>query len=140
MGLLSAYSFSSIGKACRRHNVNGFASAWVKSTEHEKSAVAVTTMITFKTAFACLAYSIIIGDSFSAIFKSFGANEFVSNRNNVIVGLTSLLILPLCLLKNLDALKYTSILGLGKSIVVCTYVILLTHNLYLIISGNYVLW
>lgn len=52
------------------------------------------------------------GDSFSQIFASLGLSASISNRSNMIVGLTVLFIFPLCSLKNLDALKYTSILGL----------------------------
>ena len=52
------------------------------------------------------------GDSFSQIFASLGLGPSISNRSNVIVGLTALFIFPLCSLKNMDALKYTSILGL----------------------------
>lgn len=142
MGLVSAYSFSSIGSACKTHNVKTFSAAWAKSTGGTKSAVVISSLITFKTFFACLAYSIVIGmlhfsslrpkpltdmdwptlryflhqgDSFSQIARSFGASPAISGRTPVILGLTSLFIFPLCLLKNLDALKYTSILGLGTA-------------------------
>ena len=52
------------------------------------------------------------GDSFSQIFASLGLSPGICSRSNVIVGLSGLFIFPLCSLKNLDALKYTSILGL----------------------------
>lgn len=112
MGVISAYSFASIGRACRIHNTRGFADAWAKSVD-PKSAVVISSVITFKTFFACLAYSIIIGDSFSSILKSLGLPSFMTARSNVILGLTSLVIFPLCMLKDMDALKTTSILGLG---------------------------
>ena len=99
------------GEACKTHNEKSFAGAWGKSV-NPKSAVFISSIITFKTFFACLAYSIIIGDSFSQIFKSFGLSDVLSGRNNVIIGLTTAFIFPLCCLKKLDALKYTSILGL----------------------------
>eukprot|EP01038_Epipyxis_sp_PR26KG_P006856 gene6856-9390_t len=111
MGLLSAYSFSSIGKICEKYNVRTFSDAWAKSVD-PNSAKFISFIITFKTFFACLAYSIIIGDSFSQIFSSFGLPDALTQRSNVIVGLSSLFIFPLCSLKKLDALKYTSILGL----------------------------
>ena len=60
MGLASAYSFSSIGKACELHGVNTFAEAYAKSF-NVTSGYALSSVITFKTFFACLAYSIIIG-------------------------------------------------------------------------------
>ena len=126
MGLCSAYSFSSIGKACSLHKVSSFADAFAKSL-NLKSGVVISSIITFKTFFACLAYSIVIGDSFSQILSSFKSlPSVVSLRSNVIVGLTSLVIFPLCLLKNLDALKYTSFVGIG-GVVYCAAFMLLRY-------------
>ncbi len=112
MGYVSAYSFSSIGNACRIHNVPTFSQAWAKSVS-PKSAPFISAVVTIKTFFACLAYSIIIGDTFSSIAKSAALPEFLQSRSNMIMCLTALVITPLNLLKNLDALKYTSILGLA---------------------------
>ncbi len=52
------------------------------------------------------------GDSFSQIARSFGAPNFISLRSNMILGMTMIVIFPLCCLQKLDALKYTSMLGL----------------------------
>ena len=112
MSIMSAYSFASIGHACRLHDTRTFSDAWAKSVG-PRYKVVISSVITFKTFFACLAFSIIIGDSFSSIMKSVGASSFFAARNNVILGLTTLVIFPLCMLKNMDALKYTSVLGLG---------------------------
>lgn len=112
MGIMSAYSFASIGHACRLHDTRTFSDAWAKSVG-PKYKVVISSVITVKTFFACLAFSIIIGDSFSSIMKSFGLPQALAARSNVILGLTSLVIFPLCMLKNMDALKYTSVLGLS---------------------------
>ena len=111
MGATSAYSFSSIAHACQLHGVTTFSEAWAKSVS-PRSACLISFIITFKTFFACLAYSIIIGDSFSQILSSLRLPGPLASRNSVIVGLSSLVVLPLCCLRKLDALKYTSILGL----------------------------
>lgn len=111
MGATSAYSFSSIAQACKLHGVTTFSEAWAKSVS-PSSAYLISFIITFKTFFACLAYSIIIGDSFSQILSSLRLPGPLVSRNSVIVGLSSFVVLPLCCLKRLDALKYTSILGL----------------------------
>eukprot|EP01035_Chromulina_nebulosa_P056542 gene56542-77486_t len=111
MGATSAYSFSSIAQACKLHGVTTFSEAWAKSVS-PSSAYLISFIITFKTFFACLAYSIIIGDSFSQILSSLHLPGPLVSRNSVIVGLSSFIVLPLCCLKRLDALKYTSILGL----------------------------
>lgn len=63
MGLASAYSFSSVGKACQLHGVGSFAEAFAKSLGLS-SGRAISTVITLKTFFACLAYSIIIGKQY----------------------------------------------------------------------------
>ena len=68
MGLASAYSFSSIGKACELHGVNTFADAYAKSF-NVTSGYALSSVITFKTFFACLAYSIIIGKRYTCVYK-----------------------------------------------------------------------
>ena len=110
MGVTSAYSFSSIAQACKLHGVTTFSEAWAKSVS-PSSAYLISFIITFKTFFACLAYSIIIGDSFSQILSSIPMGAQFG-RNSVIVGLSTAVILPLCCLKKLDALKYTSVIGL----------------------------
>lgn len=46
------------------------------------------------------------------------------SRTNVIVGLTATLVLPLCLLKKLDALKYTSLLGLSGTVYCAIFMLL----------------
>jgi len=86
----------------------------------------ISSIITFKTFFACLAYSIIIGDSFSSILKAFHLPSSLTSRSNVILGLSSCVIFPLCMLKNMDALKYTSILGLS-GIAYCAVFMLLRY-------------
>lgn len=121
MSLMSAYTFSSIGSACEQHNVRGFADAWGSSVD-KKSAVAISTAVTVKTFFACLAYGIIIGDTFSSLAKSANFPSLLQDRANVIIGITAAIIFPLNLLKNLDALKYTSILGLGGIFYCCLFV------------------
>lgn len=112
MGLISAYSFASIGKACEKHNAKSFAEAWSKSVDPKSSSFLSLTIL-IKTFFASLIFSIIIGDSFSQILSSYGVPKLYSHKCPVILGITSFILLPLCLLKQLDALKYTSALGLG---------------------------
>ena len=65
---------------------------------------------------ASIAYSIIIGDSFSAIFRTFNFPAMMTQRTNVILLMTSLFLLPLSLLKRLNALAPFSLLGLGGTL------------------------
>lgn len=71
------------------------------------AGLAISIMITMKTLFSCLAYTIIIGDSFSSFLKAFGVPTWASDRDTVMWTLMSTIVFPLCLLKSLDALKYT---------------------------------
>eukprot|EP01039_Chlorochromonas_danica_P000091 gene92-98_t len=111
MGAISAYGYSSIGKACAAHKATSFSEVWSKAVSPRTGSL-LNGIIIFKTFFACLAFSIIIGDSFSSIFKSWSLPEAFSQRNNALLILTISVLLPLSLLRKLDALKYTSILGL----------------------------
>jgi sodium-coupled neutral amino acid transporter 11 len=60
MGLISAYSFSLIGKACAQHNTKSFQETWAKSVD-ENSAWMISAGITAMCFLTALAYSIIIG-------------------------------------------------------------------------------
>jgi len=111
MGIMSAFSFSSIGRACDVTGSKSFNEAWGKLI-NKKSAVWLSFLIAFKTLFTCLTYSIVIGDSFSQIIQSFGVNPMIASRTNVILASTGFFIFPLCCQKTLEALKYTSILGM----------------------------
>ena len=60
MGMMSAYSFQSIGRTCAIHGVKTISEAWGKAV-HEGSKRAVLGLVLFKTCLGCLCYSIIIG-------------------------------------------------------------------------------
>lgn len=115
MGLLSAYTFSLIGKSCEKHNAQSFQDAWAKSVD-PKTAWIISAGITSKCLLASLAYTIIIGDSFTALAKTFNLPSILAQRTNVIVALASLVLLPLCSLKSLSSLAPFSLLGLGGSL------------------------
>jgi sodium-coupled neutral amino acid transporter 11 len=115
MGLVAAYTFSLIGKACAEHNATTFQEAWSKSVS-PGTAWMISGGITAKCFFASLMYSIILGDTFSSLAKSFGLPAFAAQRSNVILGLTSFVLFPLCSLKSLNSLAPFSLLGLGGTL------------------------
>ena len=115
MGLLAAYTFSLIGRACERHGAKTFKDAWSKSVD-PNSAWMISGAITAKCFFASLAYSIIIGDSFTALAKTFDLPEIFCVRRNVILLMTTLVLFPLNSLKSLSALAPFSLLGLGGTL------------------------
>lgn len=67
-GLVAAYTFSLIGKVCKEHDSTSFQDAWAKSVS-PKTAGLISGSITALCFLASLAYSIIIGDSFTSLFK-----------------------------------------------------------------------
>lgn len=109
IGILSGYGFSLIGRVCAFTGSSSYKEAWEKSIGKETSVIAAASC-TFKTVCATMAYSMILADTFRAIFSSVGWNL---TRSNTLFGITSLILLPLCLLKNLSALTPFSLLGVA---------------------------
>jgi amino acid permease len=64
-----------------------------------------------KTLFSCLGYSIVIGDTFVGILRSAGIE---ASKPVVLVSMTCCILLPLCSLRNLSVLGYTSLIGSGS--------------------------
>ena len=112
LGSIAAYCFSSIGKACDIHQTKSFQDVWAKSV-NARTAWIVSAGITAKCLMASLACSIIIGDTFTALAQTFGFSSFFQNRRNIIILLTSTVLLPLCSMENLSALAPFSILGMS---------------------------
>lgn len=107
IGGLSGYGFSLIGRVCHYTGSTSYREAWEKSIGQETSIVPAASC-TFKTTCATLAYSMILADTFRAIFATAG---LTLSRSNTLMSITSLILLPLCLLKNLSSLAPFSLLG-----------------------------
>jgi hypothetical protein len=67
-GIVAGYSFSAIGRICKENNANTFQEAWEKVV-NPKTAWLISGSITALCFLASLAYSIILGDSFSSLFQ-----------------------------------------------------------------------
>lgn len=115
MGVVAAYSFSLIGQACEQHNASSFQDAWAKSVD-PNSAWTISAGITAMCFLASIAYSIIIGDSFTSLAATFNLPAFFAKRSNIILAISSLVLLPLCSMKSLAALAPFSLLGLGGTL------------------------
>jgi hypothetical protein len=77
-GIMAAYSFSIIGRVCEHHRVNTFQDAWAKSIS-VKSSWIVSSIVMSLCFLGSLAYSIIIGDSFTSLFQVFLLNAMLSS-------------------------------------------------------------
>lgn len=108
IGGLSAYCFSLIGRVCAYTGSTSYRGAWEK-TVSEKSSWLPAFTCTFKTSTAVLAYSMILADTFKALIATAG---YTVTRTQSLFGITGIVILPLCLLKNLASLAPFSLLGI----------------------------
>jgi hypothetical protein len=102
IGILSGYGFALIGKVCAYTGAKSYRDAWSK-TVGESTAWIPAFSTTAKTFLACLAYSMVLADTFSNLLKTV--------RNPTLLGTTLFVLLPLCLLKNLKSLAPFSLLG-----------------------------
>jgi amino acid permease len=107
IGGLSAYGFALIGRCCAYTNTRSYRDAW-SATVSPSSSWIPATAVTFKTICATLAYSMILGDTFVSLLSTAG---IASSKLPVTIGLTSAILLPLCLMKNLSSLAPFSLVG-----------------------------
>jgi len=109
MGIASSYMFSLIGRVCSYTGATSYREAWDKSISPKTSWIAAGAC-TSKTLLATIAYSMILGDTFQALFQTLLGKQFA--RSSVILGITGTCLLPLCLLKDLASLAPFSLLGI----------------------------
>ena len=90
-------------------NNTSYGEAW-------KESVGESSASTFMTCSACLAYSMILADTFCSLLRT-------KERTKVLLSITSVLLLPLCWMKDLASLAPFSllgVLGMGYTAVVMT--------------------
>lgn len=108
IGGISGYCFSLIGRVCSYTGAKSYREAWAESIGPKTSWIAAGTC-TFKTAMANLCYSMILADTFKALLATAG---YTVSRSNTLFGITGIVLLPLCLMKNLSSLAPFSLLGI----------------------------
>ena len=102
IGILSGYGFQLIGKVCAYTGATSYREAWSKSVGPGSSWIPAWST-TCKTFLACLAFSMVLADTFSSLLET--------SRNETLLGVTLLVLLPLCLMKNLKSLAPFSLVG-----------------------------
>lgn len=107
IGMLSGYGFGLIGRSCALTKTTSYRDAWSASISRETSWIPAWS-VTLKTIAATLAYSMILGDTFQSLFLAAGLQL---TKSQTLIGVTGLVLLPLCLLKNLSSLAPFSLLG-----------------------------
>lgn len=109
IGGINAFFFSLIGRVCSWTGATSYRDAWERTMGPESSQ-SVAIVVTLKTALSCLAYSMILADSFQALGIAAGLVDIT--RAQALGGVTVLALLPLCMLQDLTALTPYSFLGL----------------------------
>lgn len=107
LGVWSGWTFYKLGEMCDRNNALTFSELGEK-VSGKGFAKLLTSSCVIKTFFSCLVYSLVICDSWTQILVGFG---FDFRREQVLLGMTLFVLLPLCLMEDLSILAYTSLLG-----------------------------
>lgn len=107
--LLSAYCFVTVARVVEATGASSWAEAWSK-TVGERSSWLPALFVGGLCFSAQLQYTMILGDTFSAIFGGLGL-PWLGTRTGSILALTGLVTLPLSLLPNMSMLRYSSSLG-----------------------------
>jgi Transmembrane amino acid transporter protein len=102
MGILSGFGFSLIGRVCAYTGARSYREAWSRSVGHSTSWIPAWST-TCKTFLACLAYSMVLGDTFSNLLET--------ERNETLLFVTLIILTPLCLKRDLKSLAPYSLLG-----------------------------
>jgi amino acid permease len=108
IGAISAYTFSMIARVCAFTGATSYADAWDR-TRGKRTAWIVAASSALDCLAGNLAYSMVLADTSKDLLAALGI--FVT-RSNALLGLTSLVLLPLCLVKNLSSLAPFSLVGI----------------------------
>lgn len=109
-GSLSAYTLVSIARACEATGASSFRAIWAR-TLGAKTAWVIDAGITFLCFGCCIFYAAFIGDLASALAQALGAPALWHKRWLCLVAVHLFPLWPLCLMKNLAALQYSSVVG-----------------------------
>lgn len=134
IGALSGYGFALIGRVCAYTNTKSYRDAW-GATVGDSTSWIPAVAVTFKTFCAILAYSMILGDTFVSLLATVG---ITAAKLPTLLGLTTGVLLPLCLLKNLSSLAPFSLVGsLGMVYTAVAMVIRYIGKSYLAPAGKF---
>lgn len=118
LGGLSSYTFYSIGRQCGISSTTTFIKTWAQSV-NKRSAWVVMLVGILYPIMGCICYSIIIGDSFSALARGgilgplLERSPIAIDRRTWILGFTVAVLYPLSSLKSLSFLAPSSLIGIA---------------------------
>ena len=127
LGTISSHGFCLIGESCRLLDQRDFKGLWARTISPRSTAV-VDLIIALMCTAASVIYSGILGDVSKELLSTYG---MASSRSSNILAITTLVLLPLGLLKNLSALAFTSILGFASIAYTVMFIV------YRFLDGSY---
>ena len=110
IGVLSGYCFSLIGRICAYTSSVSYRQAWERSVSAKSSFIPALACF-MVTSCSVLAYSMILSDTIPSLLSAFTPYDSVT-RTQALLGVTSVALLPLCLMKSLKALGPFSLVGI----------------------------
>ena len=112
LGLISAYCFALVGRACAATGTTTYRGAWESAVDKDSGAL-ITGITTFKTLVGCIAYCIIIGDTAGSLLSGAAVPELLKRRDVFLSLFGAAVLFPLSMLRDLKSLAPASIIGLG---------------------------
>jgi amino acid permease len=111
IGSLSAYCFSLVGRVCASvpGGATSYKEAWTKSVGESSSWIPNSASL-LTTMQAIVSYSIVLSSTIPQLLGVVGVTSVT--RRMALLGVTTTVLLPLCLLKSLSALAPFSLVGL----------------------------
>jgi len=112
-GSMSAYTMTSYADMAVETNSNSIGEIWGKLIS--KDNVYIADLSVFALCFGCcIFYSAFIGDIFAYLSSALGVTTGMFSKRWVLLALVStIFLMPLCLLEDLSALQFSSLLGVG---------------------------
>lgn len=96
---------------------NTYAGAWSKTVSPESEWL-VQSVVVISPIVSCLASSIVLTDILGLVLLKLGMPASVYGNRNLVIGILSTCVLfPLCILKDLSALKSVSVFGVAGHLV-----------------------
>ncbi|CAB9511154.1 Sodium-coupled neutral amino acid transporter 1 [Seminavis robusta] len=124
MGVLNAYSFSLIGRVSAVTKSKTYQECWDRTVGRRhgtKYNIWVGLVVTGKAILGCWSFSIVIASTCTPLARSLG---FDWTKTETLVGITLVVLLPLCLLERLSSLAIFSLIGqIGTGVTACTMIL-----------------
>mmetsp|Transcript_19592 Transcript_19592/g.29062 ORF Transcript_19592/g.29062 Transcript_19592/m.29062 type:complete len:469 (-) Transcript_19592:1135-2541(-) len=108
IGILSSYGFILIGRVCAYTDAKSYTDAWARTVGSKTSWIPALCSL-LVCGGSNIAYSMILSETIRDLFQSFG---IVVSRTKALSIMTTFVLLPLCLLKELKALAPFSLVGI----------------------------